>query len=104
MRAVKARFAEGQRVAVLDLEKSGHIRIPFYIRGHVGTVVQRCGSFLNPEDLSVGNVAGPVVPLYRVSFALNELWTDYAGGPSDMLYIEIYDHWLASADKGASSI
>ena len=101
MQDLRPRFDQGDKVLVLDLGKSGHIRIPFYVRGHVGTVIHRCGSFLNPEDLAVGNVAGPVVPLYRVSFSMKQLWPDYAGSPSDLLYIEIYDHWLAMADTSA---
>jgi Nitrile hydratase beta subunit, C-terminal len=92
-------------VLVLDLGKSGHIRTPFYIRGHVGTVLHRCGAFLNPEDLSIGIVAGPVIPLYRVGFPLNELWTEYRGNPADTLCIEIYDHWLemSEASDGRTS-
>jgi hypothetical protein len=96
---MRPRFDRGDRVVVLELGKSGHVRTPFYIRGRVGTVIHRCGSFLNPEDLAVGIVAGPVVPLYRVGFLMNVLWPAYAGNPSDMLYIEIYDHWLAMADN-----
>ena len=99
MQNVRPRFDRGDRVVVLELGKSGHVRTPFYIRGRVGTVIHRCGSFLNPEDLAVGIVAGPVVPLYRVGFFMNALWPDYVGNPSDMLYIEIYDHWLAMADN-----
>ena len=95
---MRPRFDRGDRVVVLELGKSGHVRTPFYIRGRVGTVIHRCGSFLNPEDLAVGIVAGPVVPLYRVGFFMNALWPDYVGNPSDMLYIEIYDHWLAMAN------
>jgi nitrile hydratase len=97
------RFDSGDRVVVLDLGKTGHVRTPFYIRDHVGTVLHRCGAFLNPEDLSVGNVGGPVVPLYRVGFKLNELWPDYRGSPSDMVCIEIYDHWLAAVDESSAA-
>ena len=97
VREVKHRFDSGDRVTVLELHKAGHIRTPFYIRGHVGTVLHRCGSYLNPEQLSVGDVGGPVVPLYRVGFPLNELWSDYSGNSADMLCIEIYDHWLEAA-------
>jgi nitrile hydratase subunit beta len=87
----------GDRVFVRDLNKAGHVRTPYYVRGHVGVVLQQCGSFLNPEDLSIGKVAGPLIPLYRVGFALNELWSDYKGGTADTLSVEIYDHWLALA-------
>jgi nitrile hydratase subunit beta len=98
LRTVKFRFAECDRVKVLDLGKSGHIRTPFYIRGCTGTILQRCGAFLNPEDLSIGIVAGSVIPLYRVSFFMTEIWPDYTGNSSDALCIEIYDHWLVAAD------
>jgi nitrile hydratase len=92
-----SRFAVGDPVAVLDLGKAGHVRIPFYVRHRVGKVVQFCGRYLNPEDLAVGNVAGPVIALYRVAFRQTDLWPDYAGPATDQLVIEIYDHWLALA-------
>ena len=91
------RFATGDAVQVLDLGKAGHVRIPHYVRRHVGKVVQFCGRYLNPEDLAVGNTAGPVIPLYRVAFRQTDLWPDYAGSATDSLVIEIYDHWLAPA-------
>jgi nitrile hydratase len=94
---MSARFTVGDAVRVLHLGKTGHIRTPFYVRGKVGRVMQMCGVFLNPEDLAVGNTAGPVVPLYRVSFRQADLWDDYQGPEHDTLVIEIYDHWLSAA-------
>ena len=95
--AANARFKVGDRVQVLDLKKSGHIRTPDYIRNKSGEVIELCGFFLNPEQLAVGNTQGPVVPLYRVSFALRDLWPEYARRQDDTLCIEIYDHWLTPA-------
>lgn len=92
-----ARFAIGERVTVLELGKAGHIRTPYYIRHKTGEVVQLCGHFLNPEDLSVGRTSGPVVALYRVQFRMDELWPGYQRNPDDALLIEVYDHWLARA-------
>ncbi len=92
-----ARFCPGDAVTVLDLRKAGHIRTPDYILHKRGEVVQFCGFFLNPEDLSVGRTAGPVVPLYRVRFPMRELWPEYQRHLDDALFIEIYDHWLAPA-------
>ncbi|MEP0521054.1 MAG: SH3-like domain-containing protein [Hyphomicrobiales bacterium] len=89
-----ARFDIGDRVEVLSLEKEGHVRIPFYIRGQEGTVVQYCGRYLNPENLAVGNMSGPGIDLYRVEFQQTELWTSPDHLPQDRLIIEIYDHWL----------
>lgn len=93
-----ARFYVGDRVTVLELTKPGHIRTPHYVRHKQGEVVQFCGHFLNPEELSVGRTAGPVVPLYRVRFRMTDLWPDYSRHADDALFIEVYDHWLARDD------
>jgi nitrile hydratase len=78
------RFQVGDFVTVLALGKPGE-------------VIEFCGCFLNPEDLSVGRTSGPTVPLYRVKFRMDELWPPPQRHPDDALCIEIYDHWLAPA-------
>ena len=92
---MQARFQKSDPVVVLELNKSGHIRTPYYVRGKVGEVVELCGCYLNPEDLSIGHTGGPAIPLYRVRFRQADLWPGYRGASSDTLYIEIYDHWLS---------
>jgi nitrile hydratase subunit beta len=99
---VTSAFSVGDRVTVVNLRKPGHVRTPDYILGHTGEVVQCCGSFLNPEDLSVGRTGGPVVPLYRVQFRMAELWADPQHHPEDTLCIEIYGHWLKAANKAST--
>ena len=91
------RFAVGQQVEVLELNKSGHIRTPHYIRRKTGTVIQYCGTFLNPEDLAQGNSAGAAVENYRVAFRQKEIWPAYQGSEKDTLVMELYHHWLAPA-------
>ena len=94
-----ALFNPGDRVTVVDLRKPGHVRTPDYILGRTGEVVQFCGCFLNPEDLSLGITGGPVVPLYRVLFRMDMLWPDDPQHhPDDTLCVEIYGHWLKAAD------
>ena len=93
------RFQPGDWVKVRHLRKSGHVRIPFYVRGKRGEIVNFCGSYLNPEDLAVGNTAGPAIDLYRVKFAQRDLWPADGAPEHDYLVIEIYDHWLSSADS-----
>lgn len=96
------RFAAGDRVRVRALGKAGHVRIPHYIRGHVGEVVQYCGRYLNPEDLSLGKTNGQAIDLYRVSFPQSQLWSNEAHPPQDRLVLEVYDHWLdAERDQDA---
>jgi len=88
------RFSNGDRVRVRALGKAGHVRVPHYIRGHVGEVVQYCGRYLNPEDLSVGKTNGQAIDLYRVSFPQSQLWRNELHPPQDRLVLEVYDHWL----------
>jgi len=92
---LRSRFRIGDRVRVLHLGKTGHVRIPFYVRGKLGEVVQYCGRYLNPEDLAVGRTDGPTIDLYRVKFARRDLWPADNLPEQDSLVIEIYDHWLA---------
>lgn len=91
------RFSLGDTVEVLDLKKDGHVRIPFYIRGKLGTIVQYCGRYLNPEDLAVGKTSGPAIDLYRIEFKQTDLWDKPEHPAHDRLVIEIYDHWLKAA-------
>lgn len=91
------RFQIGNKVEVLTLEKEGHVRIPFYIRGKIGQIVQFCGRYLNPEDLAVGKTSGPGIDLYRVEFDQTQLWDTPKHPAHDRLIIEIYDHWLKAA-------
>ena len=99
MAAHYQRFRKGDWVKVKHLGKSGHVRIPFYVRGKRGEIVNFCGRYLNPEDLAVGNTAGPAIDLYRVKFAQGDLWPDEGIPEHDHLVIEIYDHWLSSAES-----
>jgi len=91
---VDARFSPGQKVKVMRAHPAGHVRTPFYIRGCVGEVERLCGAFPNPEQLAERRDGLPAVPLYRVRFRQNEVWPDYRGSDSDLLEVEIFQHWL----------
>lgn len=95
--SVPARFKAGERVRVRAAAPLGHIRTPFYIRGHVGTVERLCGSFPNPEELAQMRDGLPAQPLYRVRFRQKDVWPDYRGSEADVLEIEIFQHWLEEA-------
>jgi nitrile hydratase len=89
-----ARFKPGDVVRVRKAYPLGHIRTPFYIRGHRGVVERLCGSFGNPEELAQQRSGEPEQPLYRVRFRQKEVWPDYKGNDEDVLEIEIFQHWL----------
>ena len=95
--AVDAKFDKGDRVRVRKAAPLGHIRTPFYIRGHVGEIERYCGAFPNPEELAQMRDGLPAQPLYRVRFKQKEVWPDYKGPASDVIEIEIFQHWLEKA-------
>ena len=95
--AVEPVFGKGERVKVRAAAPLGHIRTPFYIRGHVGEIERYCGSFPNPEELAQMRDGLPAQPLYRVRFKQQDVWPDYQGPEGDTIDIEIYQHWLEKA-------
>ena len=92
-----ARFQPGDRVKVMKADVPGHLRTPWYIRGHEGEVERICGFFANPEELAFNRHGLPKRALYRVRFAQNKVWPDYAGPAGDTIDVEIYEHWLEKA-------
>jgi nitrile hydratase len=89
------RFAPGAVVRVRRMDGPGHIRTPWYLRGRTGRVERVCGHFANPEELAFRRPGLPAIPLYRVRFALADLW---GGEGGDTLDAEIFEHWLEAAD------
>ena len=89
------RFGPGDSVRVLDLGKTGHVRVPHYVRGARGAVERYCGAFANPEELAYGRPGLPPVDLYRVRIDRAAIFPD--APPGDDIEIEVHDHWLAPA-------
>ena len=95
--AARAHFRPGDRVRVRAAYPPGHVRTPYYCRGHVGVIERLCGAFANPEELAYNRPGKPAQPLYRVRFKATELWPDYREDPEDVVEIELYQHWLEDA-------
>jgi hypothetical protein len=93
------RFKQGDTVRVINEDRPGHIRTPYYIRGKVGWVERVYGDFLNPESLAFGGDGLPRRTLYRVAFNQTEVW-GAAQAPKDKVLVDIYDHWLEPLASG----
>lgn len=93
------RYRPGDSVVVRRAAPPGHIRTPWYIRGHRGIVDRLCGTFGNPEELAYNRSGEPRQPLYRVRFRQRELWPDYSGADRDTVDVEVYQHWLEPAEE-----
>ncbi len=94
---MNATFAVGDRVQVRQAYPPGHLRTPYYIRGHTGIIERVLDAFPNPEERAYGRSGLPKQRLYRVRFRQRDVWTDYRGGAEDTVDIEIYQHWLEPA-------
>ncbi len=92
-----AKFAPEQKVRIRADYPPGHLRTPFYCRGKVGTVERVLPACVNPEEEAYGRTGGPKKVLYRVRFAMTELWPEYPGPRHDTVEIEIFEHWMEPA-------
>jgi nitrile hydratase subunit beta len=91
---IPVRYVTGDRVRVRRAYPPGHVRTPWYVRGHAGVVERLCGAYPNPEELAYARDGLPRQPLYRVRFLQRDVWPDYTGEPTDTVDLEIYQHWL----------
>jgi nitrile hydratase subunit beta len=92
--AAGARFVPSDAVRVLDVEKEGHVRTPDYAKGKPGWVAEILGAFPDPESLAYGGDGLPEKSFYKVGFRQTDLWDGYGGSPEDVLFIDLYEHWL----------
>ncbi|CAN5917985.1 nitrile hydratase subunit beta [soil metagenome] len=90
-----ARFAIGQRVRALNLHPSGHTRLPRYVRGHVGTVVQVHGTHVFADRHALGEESPQW--LYAVEFAGTDLW-GVASDPLLRVSVDAWEPYLESAE------
>ncbi len=93
-----ARFGIGDQVLIQDRYTPAHHRVPRYVKGQRGEIERVCAAFGQPESLAAGGDGEPFQTLYRVRLKQTDLWSDYAGNPADTLEIEVFEHWLESAD------
>lgn len=98
--ATDTRFVPGDAVRVRDVEGEGHVRTPDYAKGKPGWISTVLGSFPNPESLAYGGDGLPKKPLYKVGFLQTDLWEGYDGSPEDVLFIDLYEHWLEPRPGG----
>lgn len=93
----EARFRPGQKVRIQDRTPPVHHRVPGYVKGQTGLIERVCGLHGEPEKFIRGD-GMPAQRIYRVRISQNELWPGYVGGEDDVLDIEIFEHWLESAE------
>ena len=93
------KFALGQRVCALDLQPSGHTRLPRYVRGHKGTVALVHGAHIFADRHAVHRTDDTFndTPewLYTVAFDGTELWGP-AAEPGLCISVDAWEPYLES--------
>ena len=85
------RFGVGDSVKAVNINISGHTRLPRYVRGRVGTVA-KIYSEQDIQDHVPESEEGPQ-PVYSVRFDGRELWGDTAES-NQALYIDMWESYL----------
>ena len=94
---MEPKFTTGQRVRIADRTPPVHHRVPSYAKGRVGVIERVCGVHGEPEKFIRGD-GEPAQRIYRVTIPQSELWNSYDGTENDILEIEIFEHWLETAE------
>jgi nitrile hydratase len=83
-----ARFSAGDRVRARAADPDGHTRLPRYVRGHVGEVLELRATWALPDD-TVRRVSNHE-PVYAVRFGAEELW----GAGSHSVILDLWESYL----------
>ncbi|GIT54541.1 MAG: nitrile hydratase [Pseudomonadota bacterium] len=89
----RPRFDTGHSVRVVNINPTGHTRLPRYARGKQGVVRTHYGAHVFPDRHALGTRAGE--HLYSVGFLASELWgeeleTDFK------VHLDLWEPYLAA--------
>jgi nitrile hydratase beta subunit-like protein len=87
------RFAPGSRVRARLHDPDHHTRVPRYVRGHVGEIIETEGEWPVPDDRARGCAAPRVETVYAVRFPAAELW----GSGSHTVTVDLWESYLEEA-------
>jgi nitrile hydratase len=88
------RFTSGARVQTSRIDPPHHTRLPRYVRGAVGVVIECEGVYPRPDDRARGLDAAPE-PVYAVRFAARDLF----GEGNHAVTIALWQSYLTAVDK-----
>jgi hypothetical protein len=85
------KFAAGSRVRARAADPDGHTRLPRYVRGHTGEVIEVRGAWPLPDEAVAG--IDRAEPVYAVRFPAAGLW----GSGSHSVIIDMWESYLQEA-------
>ena len=92
---IPAKFKVGDVVRVINTNKSGHNRVPAYVRGKTGTITFDHGVFVFP-DTSAHRKGPKPQHVYTMVFDSIELWGD-VGRKGDKMHVDVWDDYIVLA-------
>ncbi|MEI8303349.1 MAG: nitrile hydratase subunit beta [Burkholderiales bacterium] len=92
--AAPARWQTGDRVRARNIHPVGHVRLPRYVRGHVGVITAIHGAHVFPDSNALGQGEQPQW-LYTVMFSGRELWGP--DGTADSVCVDCWESYLEAA-------
>lgn len=93
------RYGHGAAVRVAPLDPAVHTRVPRYVRGHVGTVIEAHGRHRLPDDVVAGVEPPAVETVYAIRFQARELW----GDGDHCVIVDLFESYLAPAERATAS-
>jgi nitrile hydratase len=92
---VRARFAPGDQVRARSTDPEHHTRVPRYVRGHQGVVVEPQGAWPLADDGARGLSEPRVEQVYTVRFAARDLW----GAGGHWVTVDLWESYLESVTE-----
>jgi nitrile hydratase beta subunit len=85
-----AKYAIGDYVRTRNIHPAGHTRLPRYLRGHAGEIIELHGAHVFPDSNAHGRGEDPQW-LYTVRFTAQEVW---GNGSSDKIQANLWEPYL----------
>ena len=87
------KFAPGAKVRTRLLDPDHHTRLPGYVRGQVGEIVEAEGVCPLPDDRARGIAAARAETVYAVRFPAAALW----GTGTHTVTVDLWESYLEEA-------
>jgi nitrile hydratase len=95
----KPRFKIGDAIIARNMHPHHHTRIPRYVRGRRGTIIQVHETYKLPDTNAHGDPTR-VEHVYMVEFSARELWGAEAP-PNDTVALNLFDSYMDLAPRAA---
>lgn len=86
------RFGPGNKVRAKVMNHSGHIRLPEFVQGRLGTIASDHGTFIFPDAHARGEKRSE--RLYSVRFESPELWGHASSQSPSAVYVDLFESYL----------